>query len=79
MIAANSLDDGNLVVAEARQNDVELVLLFRSFTAVTTSSRASSNSNRCCGGYAPLVFEHLDELDDFHDGLCAQFFEQIFV
>jgi hypothetical protein len=29
--------------------------------------------------YAPLVLEHLYELDNFHDGLCAQLFEQVFI
>ena len=45
---ADCLDDGNLVAAEARENDIELVFLGCSFTGVTTGSRACSNSYRSC-------------------------------
>ena len=41
--------------------------------------RTRGDSYRSCCGYAPLVFEHLDEFNDFHDRLRAQFLEQVFV
>ena len=79
MIVRTALMTATLLPPKLVENDVEFVLLGCSFTGVTTGSRTCSNSNRCSSRYAPLVFEHLYELYDFHDRLRAQFFEQIFV
>ena len=72
---ANLLDDGDLVGTSGLQDDVELGLLF---SGGSTSAR-SGNGDGGSGGNAPRLFESLNELVDFENGLTGQFVDDFFV
>src|SRR5690606_27842049 len=61
---ADRLDDGNLVGAEAGHYHVELGLFFLCGSGFTGAGAGSGDRNRGGGRNAPLLLEHLDELDD---------------
>jgi len=64
---ADDLDDFDLLLAESGQNDGELGLLFD--RGGGGSGRASGDGDRGGSRNAELLFHHLDQLDDVHDGL----------
>ena len=64
------LDDGNLVRAAIREDDVEFSLLFDSFG----DSSRTGNADWCGSGNAPSFFQLFNEFDSFQDGELAEFF-----
>ena len=76
---ADDLDDADLVGAEARHGHGELGLLFggrgRS-RAGTAAGRGHRDRGR--GRDAELVFHHLHEIDDFHDGHVGDRVQDVF-
>src|SRR5690606_10086180 len=74
--AADFLDHVDLLSAGVDENDVELGLLFSSFSR-SSSAASSSNSNRSSGGDAPLLFEHLRQLSRLEDGQGRQVFNDL--
>lgn len=72
---ADNLDDGDLVVAEALEDDVELGLLLSS---ASLGSRSSSNSHGSSGGNAEDFLELLDELGELQGGHFLQSFDDLF-
>ena len=74
----NSLNNGDLVRADFRQNDVEFGLLFSSRGSSATSSRSNCNSGSSSGN-TELFFHHLDEFADFENGLGRDRVEDFFI
>src|SRR6266404_2809353 len=62
------LDDIDLLVADGRQDDVELGLLGCRCGSRSTATAGGCDSNRSSGRDTPLLFEHLRELGCLDDG-----------
>src|SRR5260221_7316854 len=62
------LDHVDLLVAEGRENDVELGLLGSRCGSCRTATAGGCDGNRGSGRDTPLLFEHLRELGCLDDG-----------
>ena len=69
---ANDLDDLDLLGADLRQDDVELVLLLNG----SSSSSASGGSSHSSGGNAELFLQSVDQLGQLQNSQTLDLFEQ---
>jgi len=67
---ADCLDDGNLVCAAIREDDVEFCFFFDRFS----DSSRTGDADWCGGGNAPMFFKLFNECDSFQNGELAEFF-----
>ena len=73
---ADGLDDFDLLLADRLQADRELGLLFDRGGG---SGRTGRHHDRGGGGDAELLFDGLDELHHFHQGLGGDRFDDLFI
>lgn len=69
---AYNLDDADLLVAGALQDDVELALLFGSVSGGRGSATDSGNGDRSGSGDLELLLERLDELGQLEQGQLGE-------